>query len=432
MKVRVSSLLNCIFLLMIFFPVYMSSLAGVILPSSMYMYMQILGMIAMCLYNKNMLALFRHNIFFYLAVLCMMSMIFYGCLKYPYMGQIVYCAYLIFFICTLNNSGWQEYVVKIMVIAGLVYALATYILIVPGVSFYSKFVASMYPNNYGSLVGCYKRGEYAGITGHYSTNATMLANGVIPCIAVYIVHMKNRIMNRKMIHREIFLLAVLFIALLLTGKRAHFLFTLCAAFVALYFYTSNEKNRFVKYLLVGALVVFGGGVIAFYTIPSVNNLFSRFSNLSEDVSVLKRYELWGAAIEAFKDHPIFGNRWASFPNSIGGKVGYNGYTHNVYLELLCEVGILGTGIFVSFFIICFIKTVFIVYRVAHKKDKIDIRKQTILLFSLIYQAYFLMYCMTGNPLYDAYVYMPYFMACSIAISFRKRDLKDENWNTDIL
>lgn len=431
MKIKVSSLVNCIFLLMIFYPVYMSSLAGVFIPTSMYMYMQIFGMIAMCLYNKNMIALFRNNSFLYLAVLCMTFLVFYGCLKYPYMGQIVYCAYLLFFICSLSNSGWQEYVVKIMLIAGLVYALATYILIAPGVLFYSKFVASMYPNNYGSLVGCYKRGEYAGITGHYSTNATMLANGVIPCIAVCVVHIKNKRTSKRAIHREILLLAVLFVALLLSGKRAHFLFTLCAAFVALYIYTSNEKNRFAKYLLEGALIAFMG-VIAFYTIPSVNNLFSRFSNLSEDVSVLKRYELWGAAVEAFKEHPILGNRWASFPNSIGGRVGYNGYTHNVYLELLCEVGIIGTIIFVFFFITCFIKTVFIVYRVAHQKEKIDLKKQTLLLFSLMYQAYFLMYCTTGNPLYDAYVYMPYFMACSIATSFRKRDLDNENWNTDIL
>ena len=120
MKVKVSSLVNCIFLLMIFYPVYMSSLAGVFIPSSMYMYMQIFGMMAMCLYNKNMIALFRNNSFLYLAVLCMTFLVFYGCLKYPYMGQIVYCAYLLFFICSLSNSGWQEYVVKIMLIAPIV------------------------------------------------------------------------------------------------------------------------------------------------------------------------------------------------------------------------------------------------------------------------------------------------------------------------
>lgn len=431
MKVKINSLVNYSLLLMIFFPVYTSSIAGIILPTSIYMCMQMFGMIAMCLYTRNKFCLLRKNVFFYFSALCMITMIFYGCLKYPYIGQIVYCAYLMFFIGFSNNPDWQKYVIKIMIVAGLIYAVATYILIIPGVSFYSSFVASIYPDEYGNLVGCYKRGEYAGITGHYSTNATMLANGVIPCIAICIVNLKNNVSSRKKVYRDVLLLIVIFVALLLTGKRAHFLFVLCATFVALFFYTSNEKNRFAKYFLVGALVIFTG-VIAFYTIPSVNNLFLRFSNLSEDVSVLKRYELWGAAIKAFKEHPIFGNGWASFPNSIGERVGYNGYTHNVYLELLCEVGVVGTVIFVIFFVICLIKTVLNINRIIHQKERISIEDQFLLMFSLIYQVYFLMYCMTGNPLYDVYIYMPYFMACSISISFRRKDLNDKNWNIDIL
>lgn len=418
MKVKVNSLINCVLLLMIFFPVYTSSLAGIILPTNVYMSMQILGMIAMYLYNRSKFRLLRKNTLYYLLILCMVAMIFYGCLKFPYMGQIVYCAYLMFFIGASSDKDWQKHLVRIMMVAGVVYAVSTYVLIIPGVSFYSKYIASMYPNNYGGLVGCYKRGEYAGITGHYSTNATMLANGVIPYIAICAVNIKNNVVKRKKIHREILLLVVMFVALLLTGKRAHFLFTLCAAVVALYFYTSNEKNRFVKYFLVGALVVFLG-VIAYYTIPSVNNLFSRFSNLSEDVSVLKRYELWGAAIEAFKEHPILGNGWSSFPNLIGGRVGYNGYTHNVYIELLCEVGIIGTFVFGLFFIVNFIRTALIVKKIAYKKESVDIGEHFLLVFSLIYQAYFLMYCITGNPLYDVFVYTPYFMACSISMSYRR-------------
>jgi len=419
LKFKKKDLINCVFLLMAFFPVYMSSLAGLVWPSSIYMYMQVFGLFAICVYNRNWLRFSRNNIYIYFTVLVMLVLILYGCAKYPYLGQIVYCVFLLFFIASLNSGEWQKYILSILMIAGVIYALATFALIFPGVSFYSKHIASLYPNNYGGLVGCYKRGEYAGITGHYSTNATMLANGVIPCVSLCLVRIKNsNKTTRKELNRDLCLLAFLFIALLLSGKRAHFLFSVCAVLVAMYFYTSNEKNRFAKYLLVISAGVFCG-LIAYYTVPAINNLFSRFSNLSEGVSVLKRYELWGAAIEAFKEHPILGNGWSSFPNSIGGRVGYFGYTHNVYLELLCEVGIVGFVVFLTFFIINIVQTLRLVTSISFNKSNTSVTVQYLLLFSLIYQIYFLMYCMTGNPLYDVYVYMPYFVSCSTSLYYRK-------------
>ena len=40
--------------------------------------------------------------------------------------------------------------------------------------------------------------------------------------------------------------------------------------------------------------------------------------------------------------------------------------------------------------------------------------------SLAIQAFFIMYCLTGNPLYDMQVYIPYLVACGMSLWVYRR------------
>ena len=64
--------------------------------------------------------------------------------------------------------------------------------------------------------------------------------------------------------------------------------------------------------------------------------------------------------------------------------------HNVYLQILYEHGALGIVLYTSFFILNL--------RNAVKNSYF---------YSMCLQIMFLAYCMTGNPLYDYYFFIPY-------------------------
>ena len=99
--------------------------------------------------------------------------------------------------------------------------------------------------------------------------------------------------------------------------------------------------------------------------------------------------------------------------------------HNVYIQLLCETGIVGFLIIIGLMIIILHKT----YKLIdyHKKNKTMLPS---LLFSLGYQIFFLLYCMSGNPLYDPQCYVLYFVVIGITICFEimKNKIRGENIN----
>ena len=53
--------------------------------------------------------------------------------------------------------------------------------------------------------------------------------------------------------------------------------------------------------------------------------------------------------------------------------------------------------------------------------------RTLSAYSLCIQTFFLLYCITGNPLYSREIYIPYFIGCAITLIFsKKKHSKDMN------
>lgn len=112
--------------------------------------------------------------------------------------------------------------------------------------------------------------------------------------------------------------------------------------------------------------------------------------------------------ELFKQNPIFGIGWAQY------RYNYIKYSdvHNIYIQLLCETGIVGTVIFVLAFLCSLVKG--IKKLLTCVRLNITDERRELLFYALFVQLLFLMYGLVGNGLYDYYIF--YFYAFAVAVS----------------
>ncbi len=277
---------------------------------------------------------------------------------------------------------------------------------------YKNHIIPLFPEFEYELTWQFEHNQAAGFTMHYSTNGIYLAVGVIAFFALLL-----GAQGKKKIPFAV--LSVLTMStLFLTGKRGHLLFVVAALFLV-YFILNFKK---VKKVLLTSGAVLGVGIVLVLIlslfIPDILTPFTRF--FSEADVTNGRIPLYQLALDEFFEHPVFGNGWGSYKyafdaSDIAGTRG-NMDTHNVYLQLLSESGIVGFGVFVSIFIYVLVTNIRLIH--SEKREPCNL---TLLIFALGMQLFFLMYCITGNPLYDVQILFIYVFACSIVLKeARKR------------
>lgn len=185
--------------------------------------------------------------------------------------------------------------------------------------------------------------------------------GMNLCFAIFsgIILLQNGYTKRNLF---VFLpIAVIFIIIiLLTGSRKAVLILLIP--LGVYFFQKSRKK-----LLQASLMAVVVGVIAFFVLMKIPvvyevlgtrmetmvNMASEGTDAEGDVS---RLFLIQYGIEWFTEHPILGvgiNCFRVLSNNTAMFAGKNFYAHNNYLELLVDVGIVGTLIYYSGYIYLF-------------------------------------------------------------------------------
>ena len=352
-------------------------------------------------------------------LLAMLIIVGYGYTKvhdYEYWAQYRYMCFLIFYIFAMRQKGWYEILLKAILMIGIVYAVATMWLAVDGGT-YRNVIVNLYPNTRNTLLNLYSEHKYAGITDHYSTNGMVLANAMIVAWSYMIV---NRRYNMQKKNKFTVAFTLILVALFLTAKRAHLLFTTIACFSSYYICTKKEKNHESKFffMIFGTIIAI---IVAYIFIPQVHNVISRFFYMSEDTNIESRHIFWSLALKYFGEHWVFGVGWFGFRNNIAPLAKYTGHCHNVYIQLLCETGVFGFLIFLIWFVGALIIAILMAYKYFLRTKKRMIKIS--LMFCLAYQIYFLMYCYSGNPLYDVYQYPLYFTTCIIPMYYYKNPNK---------
>ena len=335
---------------------------------------------------------------------------------------MLYACSTLYALACARNKRLINASIKICVVYLAVLVCCTIIFrFTPG--FYTSRIVPLF-NRDANLIRGYLGGNMSGLTAHYSTNGMYMALAAIVGFC-YVFTADDSVRRIEKAGRYTWLIVSL-IALLMTGKRAHLIFVLMSAVICYFYYhVDKPKGRLFKMV---AICAFGGFAfyIAYLLMP---NYFSAITRIigkldSDDVSA-GRLELWETAIAYFKQYPLVGIGFKQFIRSVGLDV------HNIYLQILCEMGILGAVVYYSVLFATFRKSFrnLVYARKNRLYDPKEIEDGFLLAFSFMYQVFFLIYGLTGNPLYDVPTFVPYYFSLGIAVFYcndiRERKRKGE-------
>ena len=256
-----------------------------------------------------------------------------------------------------------------------------------------------------------------GLTSHYSTNGIYLAIALMLYGCEMFNNDKERTRNKMW-----FILSL--VSLVLTGKRAHLVFSIFAvAMVYILFKKERSQSKIIRLLFLGICASVALVIIVNF-VPFLSVTVFRFINMMGEGDLTNgRYYFYDYAIEWFKESPVFGIGWESFVyrlNKLDGayvKLFEYMNAHNVYLQVLCELGIIGFFFFMSKLIQDFYLTI----KRYNWKGMVESNLKSELSLAFAMHVFFVLYCITGNPLYDIEIFFPYIISMSMLYKYIRYD-----------
>lgn len=203
-------------------------------------------------------------------------------------------------------------------------------------------------------------------------------------------------------------IVVLYIALLFTGKRGAAVYSLISL-LFIYFFEGTRKIRKIVYAAGIAVLAYTGLMVlaGLFKTPAIQRIALAVNSilLGRAIDSAGRDQLQAQAWAYFRESPWLGIGWDQFRRRF---VLRNTYVHNIYLQLLCETGVVGLTIMMCFFVGEITHAITLLKRKrAHRLD------HSWILFALYVQLLFLMLGMTENPLYDVEFFILYMFSVGI-------------------
>lgn len=204
---------------------------------------------------------------------------------------------------------------------------------------------------------------------------------------------------------------ILMFGMLLTGKRGAFAYVI-VALLMIYFLEGESKERVFRVIKIAVVVLVLYVLLAFIAmyskIPSIVRIYETVNSLifSGTADNTGRTQLQEKAFEYFYENPILGIGWRNFKNMFLLR---GTYVHCIYIQLLCETGIVGTTIFVFFFI----KNVMEGLKKYKWVRTESCYERAWIGLALFVQVYFLLFGLTENPIYDIEEMIVYMFATGI-------------------
>lgn len=306
-------------------------------------------------------------------------------------------------------DNWQETVENIFLAVSSIHVSAT-VLYLPFPTQMASFTSSILGSeNLRVNLRLLEIGSYAGITGQTGVNAFYIT------IFIAIVFCRL-ITTEKRKNLYLFFLAFGILALFLTGKRGALVINVVAMTVLFIIMIKLNKRKLFSYLFISA-IIFGISHYAVSNVPEAKAVMDRFTFNSEssDVDITNgREHLWRESIKRFKENPIIGTGANSAVSILRIT------SHNIYIQLLFELGIVGFCLFAFAFLYSFVKSITAFKRIMNDEG-VNVKIKRNIVLSIYIQIFFLSYGIVGDPLYSIYFLVPYIIMISSAKSIYRQN-----------
>lgn len=310
---------------------------------------------------------------------------------------------LILLVIAQDNITYVKSIIYFLLGLCSIYAIST-VMINIGFSAMFSGIAVIFRGN-TIAQGTLKTAE---LTAHYSHNGMYIVVGCIVMSAIFLMKEKRKWYD--------FIFTLVFYAgLLLTQKRGP-LIAVCIGVILTFFVAKHEslssKIRRITLFSTAILVTI---YILYIAFPELFKVIDRFS--SSDNVLSNRGYLWDYAINMFKSNPLIGTGWGSYPHtlhlSIDSVEVSNQNAHNIYLQLLAETGVIGFSCFIIPMIYTLIKSIKLLQVMGAQHSDC-----TPMFISVSIQIFFMVYGITGNPLYDKQMFLVYMISIAFYLSYR--------------
>lgn len=375
------------------------------------------------IYNKGIVVYKLELMWLVFIAYFMFNILYQSHLSKVFLADIVVLFILFLFLVFVKlDIGYYITAMKVMLVISIVYALSSLFQYF-NMDLYAKLILPLFSSSeQHEIMRIYRHGNYTGFTWQTAYISGYLAYG----IATLTVFFKEKTKFSRVL--TLLVLPLLFIALILGGKRAHLLFMVLSLLIT-YLFSTNIKRFFSQLLkiILGVIssVIIGVSLLAVYT-PSPDTPLGKFYDnikstingfLSGEDITSGRTFLYDHALKLFNETPILGIGWRQFSQQSVGILNNDrgSHPHNIYFQLLTELGLVGFILFMIPIIYLFYKTIRLLMNVELLFDS-DMRWKKGLQFSLYSQAFFLLYGITGNLLTDHMYLIMWGFAASITLS----------------
>lgn len=325
----------------------------------------------------------------------------------------VFALYMIFILSFTDK--WCETARKVLLFFTFENVLAT-LFCFAFRDFYAANIMPIFQNTQIELTRQFNKIQIAGFAQHYSTNALYLVSGIFTLL-LSINKNKN-----KNVYKVLLVLNI--IALLLTGKRAQVVFLIIATLAIMIIKYRQRIHEAIKKAIAWTVVAIATIVVLTSFIPTISNSFIRaYESIGNEDSMYTRNILYDVAESEFFSHSIFGIGWGGYKYTYYATVPSilkeRDYmqAHCIYLQLLCETGLVGTIIICS----AFIYVIYLALKIFLRNEKSKPQKAQKALIILMFTIYFLLEGAIGNSIYDMQIYIPFALFVAMLFSMKNND-----------
>ncbi len=324
-----------------------------------------------------------------------------------------YYAYLETIICVVlvlilsRCWGWHNSFIKITLFFGFIHMIMGFVFYFVPDFYLSKVVPLMGLEGYwlNRIRLMVRSGFMVGFTTHHSTLGIYFS-----ILTMMLLSMRFIKKDKKGKMKTDIAIAIAIFAFFLNGKRGPLVFAIVSAtvayFLCIYKGSISGFVRFVIFICAMCVLL----IVLSRSVPAVSNFFARFigSRNFNELSNGRLTDLWFPAIRIFLQSPIIGIGWRGFIYSFHSysSMVQDNNVHNIYLQLLCETGVLGTTFFIFIFGFTFFKTICILRNRLDSTIQDD-QERIMIVFSIMVQTFFLLEGLVGNTLYG----LTFFIYC---------------------